>query len=56
MTMADFRRMAAKMDQHMQKLDEQGVTEPHQVINHMMDLHNERKPDIATKLDRNPLR
>ncbi|QQU57986.1 transposase [Serratia liquefaciens] len=36
MTMTDFRRMAAKMDQHMQQLDVQGVTEPHQVINHMM--------------------
>ena len=36
MTMADFRRMAAKMDQHMQQLDAQGVTEPHQVINRMM--------------------
>ncbi|WP_308813635.1 transposase [Serratia marcescens] len=28
--------MAAKMDQHMQQLDAQGVTEPHQVINRMM--------------------
>lgn len=36
MTMLDFRRMAAKMDQHMQQLDAQGVTEPHQVINRMM--------------------
>ncbi|CAI1987236.1 Uncharacterised protein [Serratia entomophila] len=36
MSMADFRRMAAKMDQHMQQLDAQGVTEPHQVINRMM--------------------
>nr|ULG18719.1 hypothetical protein Puna18p_00092 [Serratia proteamaculans] len=29
MTMADFRRMAAKMDQHMQQLDVQAVTDPH---------------------------
>nr|ULG19114.1 hypothetical protein Sm1ap1_00087 [Serratia proteamaculans] len=36
MIMPDFRRMAAKMDQHMQQLDAQGVTEPHQVINRMM--------------------
>ncbi|MBW5812780.1 hypothetical protein H0I54_13465 [Yersinia kristensenii] len=36
MTMADFRRMAAKMDQHMQQLDAQGVTEPHPIINRMM--------------------
>ncbi|MFT2793875.1 hypothetical protein ACMV5I_28175 [Serratia sp. T13T92] len=36
MTMADFRRMAAKMDQHMLKLDAQGVTEPQRVINRMM--------------------
>lgn len=36
MTVDDFRRMAAKMDQHMQQLDTQGVTEPHQFINRMM--------------------
>lgn len=36
MKMTDFRRMAAKMDQHMQFLAAQGVTEPHQVINRMM--------------------
>ncbi len=36
MTMADFRRMAAKMDQHMLQLDAQGVTEPQRVINRMM--------------------
>lgn len=36
MKMTDFRRMAAKMDQHMQQLGAQGVTEPHQIINRMM--------------------
>jgi hypothetical protein len=32
MKMTDFRRIAAKMDQHMQLLAAQGFTEPHQVI------------------------
>ncbi|HEN3638651.1 TPA: transposase [Yersinia enterocolitica] len=36
MKMVDFRRMAAKMDQHMQQLDVRGIKEPHLVINHMM--------------------
>lgn len=36
MTMVDFRRMAAKMDQHMQQLDVRGIQEPHLVIDHMM--------------------
>ncbi|HHL2713262.1 TPA: transposase [Yersinia enterocolitica] len=36
MTMADFRRMAAKMDQHMQQLDVRGIKESHQIINLMM--------------------
>ncbi|CNI66350.1 transposase [Yersinia pekkanenii] len=36
MTMVDFRRMAAKMDQHMQQLDVRGIKEPHQIINLMM--------------------
>ncbi|WP_337263649.1 MULTISPECIES: transposase [unclassified Serratia (in: enterobacteria)] len=36
MAMADFRRMAAKMAQHMQQLDAQGITEPHQIIHLMM--------------------
>ncbi|CNI57744.1 Uncharacterised protein [Yersinia pekkanenii] len=33
MKMVDFRRMAAKMDQHMQQLDVRGIKEPHQIIN-----------------------
>lgn len=36
MTMVDFHRMAAKIDQQLQQLDAQGVTESHQVINRMM--------------------
>ncbi|MFW5401385.1 transposase [Yersinia sp. 1252 StPb PI] len=36
MKMVDFRRMAAKMDQHLQQLDVRGIKEPHLVINHMM--------------------
>lgn len=36
MTMVDFRRMAAKMDQHMQQLDVRGIKESHQIINLMM--------------------
>ena len=36
MNMTDFRRMAAKMEQHMQQLEASGVTEPHQVIDRMM--------------------
>ncbi|WP_366539097.1 hypothetical protein [Serratia marcescens] len=43
MTMTGFRRMAAKMAQHMQLLDVQGVTEPHQVINRMSLLQNHQR-------------
>ena len=43
MSMNEFRRLAAKMDQHMQQLAAQGVNEAHAVINRMMgyvpDLH-----------------
>ncbi len=42
-SMNEFRRLAAKIDQHMQQLSAQGVSEAHAVINHMMgyvpDLH-----------------
>jgi len=41
--MNEFRRLAAKIDQHMQQLAAQGVSEAHAVINRMMgyvpDLH-----------------
>jgi vacuolar-type H+-ATPase subunit I/STV1 len=41
--MNEFRRLAAKIDQHMQQLSAQGVSEAHAVINRMMgyvpDLH-----------------
>ncbi|WP_366068051.1 transposase [uncultured Aquitalea sp.] len=41
--MNEFRRQAAKLDQHMQQLAAQGVSEPHAIINRMMgyvpDLH-----------------
>ena len=41
--MNEFRRLAAKIDQHMQQLAAQGVSEPHAIINRMMgyvpDLH-----------------
>ncbi len=41
--MNEFRRLAAKIDQHMQQLSAQGVSETHAVINRMMgyvpDLH-----------------
>lgn len=41
--MNDFRRLAARIDQHMQQLGAQGVIEPHAIINRMMgyvhDLH-----------------
>ena len=36
MDMSDFRRMAARMDQHMQLLEAKGVTEEAAVINAMM--------------------
>ena len=36
MSMNEFRRLAAKMDQHMQKLSAQGVNEAHAIINRMM--------------------
>jgi len=43
MSMNEFRRLAAKIDQYMQKLSAQGVSEAHAVINRMMgyvpDLH-----------------
>lgn len=43
MSMNEFRRLAAKMDQHMQQLSAQGVNDPHAIINRMMgyvpDLH-----------------
>jgi hypothetical protein len=43
MSMNEFRRLAAKIDQHMQQLAAQGVCEAHTIINRMMgyvpDLH-----------------
>ena len=43
MSMNEFRRLAAKIDQHMQQLAAQGVSEAHAIINRMMgyvpDLH-----------------
>ncbi|WP_257214207.1 transposase [Pseudomonas amygdali] len=43
MSMIEFRRLAEKIDQHMQQLDALGVSEPHAIINRMMgyvpDLH-----------------
>jgi len=43
MSMNEFRRLAAKIDQHMQQLASQGVSEAHAIINRMMgyvpDLH-----------------
>ena len=41
--MNEFRRLAAKIDQHMQQLSAQGVNNAHAIVNHMMgyvpDLH-----------------
>jgi hypothetical protein len=43
MSMNEFRRLAAKIDQHMQQLSAQGVNDAHAIINRMMgygpDLH-----------------
>lgn len=43
MSMNEFRRLAAKLDQHMQQLSAQGVNDAHAIINRMMgyvpDLH-----------------
>ena len=43
MSMNEFRRLAAKMDQHMQQLSAEGVNDAHAIINRMMgyvpDLH-----------------
>jgi hypothetical protein len=43
LSMNEFRRLAAKMDQHMQQLSVQGVNDAHAIINRMMgyvpDLH-----------------
>ena len=43
MSMNDFRRLAAKMDQHMQQLSAQGINDAHAIFNRMMgympDLH-----------------
>jgi hypothetical protein len=33
MSMNEFRRLAAKIDQHMQQLSAQGVNDPHAIIN-----------------------
>lgn len=44
MTMNDFRRLAAKIDQHMQQLAAEGVREPDAIMTRMMgyvpELHN----------------
>lgn len=34
--MNEFRRLAAKIEQHMQQLAAQGVSEPHAIINRMI--------------------
>jgi hypothetical protein len=34
--MNEFRRLAAKIDQHMQQLSAQGVNDPHAIINRMI--------------------
>jgi hypothetical protein len=43
MSMNEFRRLAARIDQHMQQLAAEGVSEAHAIINRMMgyvpDLH-----------------
>ncbi len=43
MSMSEFRRLAAKIDQHMQQLSAQSVNDAHAIINRMMgyvpDLH-----------------
>lgn len=43
MSMNEFRRLAAKMDQHVHQLSAQGVNDAHAIINRMMgyvpDLH-----------------
>jgi hypothetical protein len=43
MSMNEFRRLAAKIDQHTQQLSAQDVNDPHAIINRMMgyvpDLH-----------------
>ena len=36
MSMNEFRRLAAKIDQHMQQLADQGVSEAHAIINRML--------------------
>ena len=36
MSMNEFRRLAAKMDQHMQQLSAQSVNDAHAIINRMM--------------------
>lgn len=36
MSMNEFRRLAAKIDQHMQQLAAQGVSEAHAIINRML--------------------
>jgi adenylate kinase len=36
MSMNQFRRLAAKLDQHMQQLSAQGVNDAHAIINHLM--------------------
>jgi hypothetical protein len=44
MSMNDFRRLAAKIDQHMQLLAAEGISDPHAILTRMMgyvpELHN----------------
>lgn len=43
MNMSDYRKLASKMDQHMQQLAKQGIADPNQILDRMMgyvpDLH-----------------
>ena len=51
MSMNEFRRLAAKIDQHMQQLSAQGVNDAHAIINRMMgympDLHKNWFGDLS---------
>jgi len=47
--MNEFRRLAAKIDQHMQQLAAQGVSEAHAIINRMLGVQTEANDDTSSR-------
>lgn len=49
--MNEFRRLAAKLDQHMQQLSAQGVNDAHTIINRMMEYARPAQNLVGTSDD-----